>query len=280
MSPLNADAASWVEIRISGANEPESVIAALFAEGSQGIQELGSEIVTWFPSGSAAERIREVVRAVDPAAHVTTAAAGPHNWTESHAAVKARRLGRLTVAPPWLVEILDPSTTVVIDPAMAFGTGEHATTRSVIRLMQTIPLTGSVVVDLGAGSAILSIAAAKLGARRAVAIEMDPDAAGNALESINSNGVGDRVHFIEGDAFAILPLIAPVDAILANILSSVLVDLLPVMRDSLARAGHAILSGILREERATMLREIERGGWQVDREDAEDEWWSVLISRV
>jgi ribosomal protein L11 methyltransferase len=163
---------------------------------------------------------------------------------------------------------------------MAFGTGEHATRRGVIRLMQTIPVKGSVVADLGAGSAILSIAAAKLGASRVVAIEMDPDAAGNALENIQSNGVADCVHFLEGDAFVLLPLIAPVDAILANILSSVLVDLLPVMRDSLAAAGHAILSGTLREARATMLNEIERGGWQVDRDDAEDEWWSVLISRV
>jgi ribosomal protein L11 methyltransferase len=184
------------------------------------------------------------------------------------------------VAPPWLMGNLDPSTTVVIDPAMAFGTGEHATTRSVIRLMQTIPLTGSVVADLGAGSAILSIAAAKLGASRAVAIEVDPDAAGNAIENIQANGVGDRVHFIEGDAFSILPLVAPVDAIFANILSSVLVELLPVMRDSLAPPGHAILSGMLCEERAAMLKEIEGAGWQVDREDAEEEWWSVLISRA
>jgi ribosomal protein L11 methyltransferase len=137
-----------------------------------------------------------------------------------------------------------------------------------------------VVADLGAGSAILSIAAAKLGASRVVAIENDPNAAGNALGNIDSNGVGDRVHFIEGDAFAILPLIAPVDAILANILSSVLVGLMPVMRNSLTPAGNAILSGMLGEERANMLEEIERGGWQVDREDAEDEWWTVLISRV
>lgn len=256
------------------------MIAALFAEGSQGVQELGSEIVTWFPSGLEADRIREVIRAADPAAQVATTEATPHDWSDSRAAVTARTLGRLTVAPPWLVGNLDPATTVVIDPAMAFGTGEHATTRGVIRLMQTIPLNGSVVADLGAGSAILSIAAAKLGASRVVAIENDPDAADNALGNIQSNGVGDRVHFIEGDAFAILPLIAPVDAVLANILSSVLVGLLPVMRNSLTPAGHAILSGMLGEERANMLKEIERGGWQVDREDAEDEWWTVLISRV
>jgi len=163
---------------------------------------------------------------------------------------------------------------------MAFGTGEHATTRGVIRLMQSIPLEGLTVADLGAGSAILSIAAAKLGARSVVAIEIDPDATSNAAENIRSNHVGDRVHFIEGDAETLLPLIAPVDVILANILSSVLVNMLPVMRDSLAADGHAILSGILSEERAKMLDEIDAKGWQLLREDTEDEWWSGLITRA
>jgi ribosomal protein L11 methyltransferase len=146
--------------------------------------------------------------------------------------------------------------------------------------MQTFSLVGSDVADLGAGSGILSIAAGKLGARRVVAIELDPEATGNAVENIHANGVLDRVHFVEGDAFALLPLVAPVDAIFANILSSVLVDLLPVMRDSLAPAGRAILSGMLLEERAMMVSEIESGGWHIDMEDAEDEWWSVLISRA
>jgi ribosomal protein L11 methyltransferase len=146
--------------------------------------------------------------------------------------------------------------------------------------MQTIPLERSRVADLGAGSAILSIAAAKLGARSVVAIEIDPDAASNAEENIRANAVGDRVHFIEGDAAMLLPLIAPVDVILANILSSVVVNLLPVMRDSLALGGHAILSGILREERAMMLDAIDGKGWRLLRDDTEDEWWSGLIARV
>ena len=147
-------------------------------------------------------------------------------------------------------------------------------------MMQRIPLAGSVVADLGAGSGILSIAAAKLGARRIIAIELDQEATGNAVANIDANGVLDRVHFVEGDAFALLPLVAPVDVIFANILSSVLVDLLPVMRDSLAPGGRAILSGMLLDERGSMATEIERGGWHVDLEDAEDEWWSVLISRA
>ena len=256
------------------------MIATLFAEGSQGVQELGDDIVTWFPSESSAKKVRDVVSATDPTARVALTSGQPRDWSQSRAEVKAHRLGALTIAPPWLVSGLDPETTIVIDPAMAFGTGEHGTTRGVLRLMQRIPLAGSVVADLGAGSGILSIAAAKLGARRIIAIELDQEATGNAVANIDANAVLDRIHFVEGDAFALLPLVAPVDVIFANILSSVLVDLLPVMRDSLAPGGRAILSGMLLDERGSMATEIERDGWHVDLEDAEDEWWSVLISRA
>jgi ribosomal protein L11 methyltransferase len=277
---LTAEADGWFEIRISGAHERNSVIAALFAAGSQAVQEVGSDLVTWLAGDAAAEEARGAITRTDPHATVAIVAARPQSWNEWRARVGAHRLGALTIAPPWLAENLDPARAVVIDPAMAFGTGEHATTRGVIRLMQTIPLEGLTVADLGAGSAILSIAAAKLGARSVVAIENDPDAAGNAADNIHTNGVLDRVHFVEGDAETLLPLIAPVDVILANILSSVLVNLLPVMRHSLAPDGHAILSGILREERAMMLDAIDAKGWRLLKEDTEDEWWSGLIASV
>ena len=277
---MRADAEGWFEIRISGAREKTSVIAALFAAGSQAVQEVGSDLVTWLAGERAAEGVRGAITKTDPHAIVAIVAAQPESWNEWRARVDAHRLGALTVAPPWLAENLDPAHAVVIDPAMAFGTGEHATTRGVIRLMQAIPLDGLTVADLGAGSAILSIAAAKLGARSVVAIEIDSDAASNAANNIHTNGVGERVHFIEGDAATLLPLIAPVDLILANILSSVLVNLLPVMGDSLAADGHAILSGILREERAMMLDAIDARGWQLLKEDTEDEWWSGLIARA
>ena len=256
------------------------MIAALFAAGSQAVQEVGSDLVTWLAGDRAVEEARVALRNADADATVSIIAAQPQSWNEWRARVGVHRLGALTIAPPWLAENLDPAYTVVIEPAMAFGTGEHATTRAVIRLMQTIPLDGLTVADLGAGSAILSIAAAKLGARNVVAIEIDPDAGGNAADNIYANHVGARVHFIEGDASTLLPLIAPVDVILANILSSVLMDLLPVMRDSLAADGHAILSGILREERAIMLDAIDARGWRILREDTEDEWWSGLIARA
>jgi len=266
-------------VRITGARDRQAVIDALFACGSQGVEEAGEEIVTHLPAGSPENEIRDAILAADTASTIQIRDAPPVDWTGWRAAVKSHRLGSLTVAPPWLSNESDPVSTIVINPAMAFGTGEHATTRGVIRLMQGVIVPDSIVADLGAGSAVLSIAAAKLGAARVVAIELDGDAAGNALENIRVNGVGDRIHFIVGDAFSILPLVAPVDVVLANILSSVLVELLPVIRVSLARDGHAILSGILHEERGMMLTEIAKTNWCVEAEDSEEEWWSVLISR-
>jgi ribosomal protein L11 methyltransferase len=179
------------------------------------------------------------------------------------------------VTPPGLAEGRDPATTIVIEPAMAFGTGEHPTTRGVVRLMQGVIRAGDSVADLGSGSAVLSIAAAKLGAARVYAIEIDPDATGNAEENIARNGVADRVAALEGDAAMFLPLVAPVRVILANIISSVLVDLLPLLAMTIADDGVIILSGILAEERPRMLEALTGAGWRVDAEDAEEQWWSV-----
>jgi ribosomal protein L11 methyltransferase len=136
------------------------------------------------------------------------------------------------------------------------------------------------VADLGAGSAVLAIAAVKLGAARATAVEMDPDAISNAEENVARNDVRGRVGVIEGDAAVLLPLLAPVRVIFANIISSVLCELLPVMAHSLSPHGVAILSGILDEEREKMLGVIADGGWRVVQEDAEGQWWSVTIERA
>jgi ribosomal protein L11 methyltransferase len=87
------------------------------------------------------------------------------------------------------------------------------------------------------------------------------------------------VTVLEGDATLLLPLVAPVDVVLANIISSVLVPLLPLMASALVARGRAILSGILREERSEMLTALDAGDWRVDREDIEDIWWTVAIAR-
>jgi ribosomal protein L11 methyltransferase len=269
----------WIAVRVEPSRDPAIVTAVLFAAGSQGVQEDGHSLLTHFPPGTQTDELVHDIMDADPRARVSISLAPQMDWSEWRASVSAHNLGALTIAPPWLATGLDPQRTVVIEPAMAFGTGEHATTRGVTRLMQRIHPMALSVADIGAGSAVLSICAAKLGAERVVAVEIDEDAIGNAEENVEANGVNDRVHVVQGDAAAILPLLAPVDLVLANIISSVLTELLPVIFDSLSGGGSAILSGILEEESEAMLGEIRKGSWTVGAEDREDGWWSVLIER-
>ncbi len=281
MSETRAEASEppWIAVRVDPSRDPAILTAVLFAAGSQGVQEDGHSLLTHFPPGTKTDELVRDIMDADPGARVSVSLAPQVDWSEWRASVRAHDLGALTISPPWLATGLDPDRTIIIEPAMAFGTGEHATTRGVTRLMQRIDPMPSNVADIGAGSAVLSICAAKLGAKRVAAVEIDEDAIGNAEQNVMANGVADRVHVIQGDATTILPLLAPVDLVLANIISSVLTGLLPLMFESLSRGGSAILSGILEEESAAMLAEIIRGGWSVVADDREDGWWSVLITR-
>ena len=268
----------WLAITVEPSGDPQPVIDALFSAGAQGIQESGNAIITHFPPGTESSEIEAVVLRADSGASFAAGPAPEVDWSKWRANVVAHRLGRITIAPPWIAPD-DGSIVVTIDPAMAFGTGEHATTRGVVRLMQQIPSMPPTVADLGAGSAVLAICAAKLGAQRVAAIELDPDAIGNAEENVRVNRVSDTVTVIEGDAAVLLRLVAPVGLLLANIISSVLLQLLPVIAESLTNDGHAILSGILEEERVMMADAIRDAGFEIEREDLEDSWWSVLIAR-
>jgi ribosomal protein L11 methyltransferase len=269
---------SWIALRITPDSNRDGVIAALFESGSQGVQEDGPTVVTHFPTDARIAEIRDAVMHADPHASIAVAEAPDKDYSQWRASVSAHRVGDLVIAPPWLVGQEDPAKTIIVDPAMAFGTGEHPTTRGVIRLMQGVVRPGDVIADLGAGSAVLSIAAVRLGAARVAAVEIEHDSIGNAEDNLRANGVTDRVEVIEGDAVIILPLLAPVRVILANIVSSVLSTMLPVIRNALAVGGQAILSGILIEERAAMIESIEAGDWLIEREDTEDLWWSVQIA--
>ena len=136
---------------------------------------------------------------------------------------------------------------------------------------------GYAVADLGSGSGVLAIAAAKLGAARVAAIESDGDAIGNAEENVAANDVAGRVVVIEGDATVLLPLVAPVRVVLANIISAVIRDLLPVVKQSLAAEGVAIFSGMLVAESEAMRAAFEAAGFVVGADVAEGEWWSCTV---
>ena len=281
MSSEHADASEhWLAVRVRPGSNRDGVLAALFAAGAQGVQEVGDQLVTLLASGQTADDVSCAVLAASPDATIETEETPRVDWTERWKdSVHAQHLGPLVIAPPWLADREPPDRTIVIEPAMAFGTGEHPTTRGVVRLLPRVLRSGDRVADLGAGSAVLSIAAVKLGAAHAFAIEIDEDAIGNAEENVARNAVSDRVTILHGDAKALLPLVAPVDLVVANIISSVIRELLPAIGEALAPAGRAILSGILREELPEMVEAMTAAGWRLEQEDVEDIWWSGAVVR-
>jgi ribosomal protein L11 methyltransferase len=271
---------SWLAVRVSAGGARDAALAALFELGSLGVEEVGDDLVTHFPDDVAASDVIGAVQRAAPGSTVATSHVDAVDWSEEwKKGVGAHDLGALAIVPPWLAEGRDPARTVVIEPEMAFGTGEHETTRGVVRLLPGLIRPGDRVADLGAGSAVLAIAASKLGAAHVAAIEIDHDAIANAEENVARNGVTEGVTVIEGDAAVLLPLVAPLRVVLANIISSVLLQLLPVIRDALTADGEAILSGILLDERDTMLAALARGGWRPVAEDVEGAWWTARVAR-
>jgi len=112
-----------------------------------------------------------------------------------------------------------------------------------------------------------------------VAIEMDADAIGNAIENVERNGVASQVTVLQGDAAALLPLVAPVSLVVANIISSVIMELSPIMSRALPPGGRAVISGILVTERDHLLASLAADGWSLESELREGEWWSSVIAR-
>ena len=208
------------------------------------------------------------------------------DWSEEwKRGLGPRRVGeRIIVAPTWTDPAAGPSDVVItIDPQMAFGTGEHASTRGALRLLERFLPATARALDVGTGSAVLAIAAALLGAREVVAVEADADSLINARENVERHGTQDRIELVHrlADPAFIESLARPrFDLILANILSSVIVPLLPALRDALAPQGILIVAGILQEEADKFLAAAASQEFSLLREDREDQWWSAALSKA
>jgi ribosomal protein L11 methyltransferase len=278
----------WLVLRVA-AEDPavREIAAAQLADFVGGaVEESGAELTAYLaPPADVAATLAEL-RGALPREGVTLG----WDWLENQdwAAEWKRGLGprevtpRLVVKPTWTTWDAAPGQIVIdVDPQMAFGTGEHATTRGCLRLLDGVVLPGERVLDVGSGSAILAIAAARLGAREAIAVEYDPDANLNARENLEQNGVEGAVRIIEAMADpALLAELGPFDLILANILSGVIRPLLPAFRTSLAPGGRLIVSGILRTEHPAVVADAIAAGFRVDQVDEEEEWWSALLRPV
>ena len=159
--------------------------------------------------------------------------------------------GVVTIKAPFNGDVPRTRYNIWIDPQMAFGTGSHHTTYMMIQRMLGLGLKGLSVLDMGCGTAILAILAAKMGARKVFAVDIDAVAARSAWGNARWNRVGTRVETACGDAS--LLQMATYDVILANIHRNILLDDMGTYVRSLRRSGHLLLSGFYEADEPALL---------------------------
>ncbi len=197
-------------------------------------------------------------------------------WKEGLA---PRRVGRrIIVTPPWVEpEHGAEDIVLAVEPSMAFGTGEHETTRGVLRLMEDLVVRGAHVLDVGTGSGILAMAAIRLGAGRVHAVERDEDAVASCRENLARNDLEARIDLVcasVDDAYLEGLGGGTFDLVLANVLSRVIEPLLPRLAGAMAPGGALVLGGVLEQEAPELVRAAAATGLRLTAEDREGGWWS------
>ncbi len=263
---------------------------ALLGLGARGVEERGGWYVVYLEEpGDPEAFLREVVPTLESATglegvRVESGWQDHEEWAETwKRGLGERRLtDRIVVHPSWIAptDIRDDDIVIVLDPGMAFGTAEHGTTRGCIRLLDTVVTAGERVLDVGAGSGILAIATARLGASAVTAIEADALACEALLENVERNGVAEQVEVVNG--FATSEGLAgrgPVSGVLANIETGLLTPLFEGFAAAIADGGWLIVSGILGHEWDDVRAGLESHGFSFVAIDADGEWRSGLFRR-
>jgi len=167
---------------------------------------------------------------------------------------------------------------IVLDPGMAFGTGTHPTTRLCLVALEELVVPGMHVLDLGTGSGVLSITAAKHGAASVRAVDIDPIAVASARENVSANGVASIVHVESG---SLEQARATYDLVLVNILYSVILDLLDRgLADALRPNGIVVASGIIDDQEADMVDAFVTRGIEVIGRRRERDWVALVGRRT
>ena len=174
----------------------------------------------------------------------------------------------LWIVPTWRAPPEPEAINLVLDPGLAFGTGSHPSTRLCLQWLERSITGGETVLDYGCGSGILAIAALKFGARRAVGVDIDPDAVAAARANAGRNGVAGE--FLEGGS----PLTFIADVVIANILANPLMVLAPVLVSRCRQGGRIALSGILSDQAGEVAKCY--SPWIALAPPAEAEGWVCL----
>ena len=188
---------------------------------------------------------------------------------------------RTVIVPTWRsYQPSEGDVVIELDPGMAFGTGHHPTTTMCLAALEELVKPGCSVLDLGCGSGILSIAAAKLGASDVLALDIDATAAETAAANVRQNGAGAVVTVGEGT----LPYesLRPggYDVVVANISSTVIGSLAAHVARAVRRGGSVVASGVLEQARESVVERLEEAGLYMDRVESDGDWVALRLTRT
>lgn len=288
----------WVEISIDATEASLDAVAnILIEEGSGGTvfgptitsaNALSTRVAGYLPVDDRLETrlgtIRERINALPglglplESDEVTITWVQDEEWaTAWKKHFKPVRVGRIIVKPTWEDFAALPEDVIIdIDPGMAFGTGYHPTTQLCLHALQERLKGGETVLDVGTGSGVLAIAAAKLGAERVVGLDMDTVAVEVALENVEQAGLNDTVTIKRADSP--LTFEGEADLVVANILAQVLIEMAGHLLQKIKPGGLLISSGIINERCEDVKTAFEALGL-VTIEEKHDGDWVALISK-
>jgi ribosomal protein L11 methyltransferase len=265
----------------------DRLISKLMDEGCLGVIDQDNSFIAYFPATVDLKTIENELSLVETLLGTSGTGPGPiftsrlipdQDWNASwKEGFKPLDVGTLfTILPPW-EEKREGRINLVIDPAMAFGTGHHETTRSCLVLMEKYSGKAGKdrFLDLGTGSGILAIAAAHLGFRTVLGIDNDPVAVENAVMNVGLNGVK-SVEIREG---GIEGLEEAFDFIAANLISGVLMTLAPELAAKLRPGGIAVLSGILFSQADEVVEAMSKAGLKLIERHRDGKWTSLVAGK-
>ena len=198
-------------------------------------------------------------------------------WESDFEEVEVR--GEVLIRAPFHQERPDyQGMEVIIQPKMSFGTGHHCTTQLMIEALLDGEIENKRVLDMGSGTGVLAIVAAKLGAERVLAVEIDDMAEESVRENIALNGVSEKVESICGDARAIEE--REFDTVLANINRNILLADMEAYDKTLTEGGRLVLSGFLAEDVDILVDKAASLGYKLTKHRTNDIWQALELEKI
>jgi ribosomal protein L11 methyltransferase len=299
----------WLEIRVDADSESVEAVAELFGRYgyNQGVvvhepflqDDDGDNLMidpvrpvvvsTYLPVnehlGEVLRRIEEGVwhfRQIGQVGVLQTLDRPEEEWANAWKTYfRVTRIGlRFVVRPSWLEYESRPGDLVIsLDPGLAFGTGLHPTTDLCLRAMEDMDFTGRRVLDAGAGSGILSIAAARLGAGPVDAMEIDQVAIPALGSNIALNELTDRIQVIPGDVVTAIPSGIGYDLVVANIISRILIAAAGPLSAATRVGGQLLLSGVIETHEPDVVCAFSEVGFDVQDRRMAGDWIALLLVR-